>query len=130
MHHSRRLDICSKLRLTTSLALAAISLSIVAGCVESSDDSQTNSTEQGLGPNCVIQRPYAWDNGIFVCSEGPIVPSGSTITLGPGGTFQFHTVIQVVGLGRGAVTVRCRTDGSGLWDEENLSCFKRIGSEP
>jgi len=111
-------------------ALAAIPLCLVAACMDSNEDADTSNTEQALGPNCVIQRPYAWDNGIFVCSEGPIVPPGSTITLGPGQSHEFHTVIQVVGLGRGSVTVVCRGDGSGLWDETKLSCFKKPIIDP
>ena len=81
--------------------LAAIPLCLVAACAVDSSDSD-------------------------VCTEGPIVPSGTPVTVPAGWSVEFHTVIPIYGLGTGSVTVACRADGSGTWDETNRSCFKDI----
>ena len=109
-----------------TVALAAGSLCLVGACAVDADEPATATAGQALVGDCVIQRPYGWDNGYTVCSEGPIVPSGTTITLSPGGSYGFYTVIPIYGLGTGSVTVVCRTDGSGTWYETNRTCFPDI----
>ena len=126
MFQARRFDVRSTLTSSMIHTLAAIPLCLVAACAVDSSDSETASAEQALAGDCVILRPYGWDNGINVCAEGPIVPSGTPITVPAGWSHEFHTVIPIYGLGTGSVTVVCRADGSGTWDETNRSCFKDI----
>ena len=93
--------------------LASLPLCFAASCGVASDDvDDTASVEQALGPNCVIQRPYAWQKGTGSCVEDA---RRGALTLAPGESFMMSG-------GGGSVTVVCNASGNGRWVEQDKWC--------
>lgn len=130
MRNRKQYRVGSLVRSSWVPALASVLMCFATACgvEEAGGEPETASEVQAIAGGCHILRPYGWSGVYPTCVESQ--GNRTALDLPPGGSFTFFSGNDVVGTGRGRVTVICNSSGDGRWVEVNRSCVRRIGVEP